>query len=132
MGEPSHDTQDESNSAVGRRIQRRRAMLGMTQAQLGSHVGVSDKQIAKYESGKNRVGASRLWDIACVLGVEVSYFFADLSAQDTPPEKTSSLDGQSEELLHAFWTIQDPSAREELMLLIKALSKTKSPKASPA
>ena len=49
---------------VGKRIRHRRWMIGMTQQQLAEKVGIKFQQIQKYETGMNRVSASRLWDIA--------------------------------------------------------------------
>lgn len=60
---------------VGKHIRVLRHKLGLTQQQLASQVGVTFQQLQKYEKGSNRVSASRLTDIAKVLGVEVSYFF---------------------------------------------------------
>ena len=63
---------------VGKRIRHRRWLLGMTQQQLAEQVGIKFQQIQKYETGANRVRASRLWDIADSLGVPVSFFFEGL------------------------------------------------------
>lgn len=63
---------------VGRRLRHRRWMLGMAQRELAEAVGVNFQQIQKYESGANRICASRLWDIAMALGVPVAYFFEGL------------------------------------------------------
>ncbi len=60
---------------VGRRIRERRKALGMSQEKLGNALGISFQQIQKYEAGTNRVSASRLWDMARVLEVDVGYFF---------------------------------------------------------
>jgi len=49
---------------VGKRIRHRRWMNGTTQQQLAERVGIKFQQIQKYETGMNRVSASRLWDIA--------------------------------------------------------------------
>jgi len=65
---------------VGKRIRHRRWLIGMTQQQLAEAVGIKFQQIQKYETGANRVSASRLWDIADTLGVEVSFFFEGLNA----------------------------------------------------
>ena len=54
---------------VGKRIRHRRWMVGMTQQQLAEKVGIKFQQIQKYETGMNRVSASRLWDVADALGV---------------------------------------------------------------
>jgi len=63
---------------VGKRIRHRRWMVGMTQQQLGEVVGIKFQQIQKYETGMNRVSASRLWDIATALDVSISFFFEGL------------------------------------------------------
>lgn len=63
---------------VGKRIRHRRWLLAMTQQQLAEQVGIKFHQIQKYETGANRVSASRLWDIADTLGVPVSFFFEGL------------------------------------------------------
>ncbi len=64
---------------VGKRIRHRRWLVGMTQQQLAESVGIKFQQIQKYETGMNRVSASRLWDIAESLSVPVSFFFEGLS-----------------------------------------------------
>jgi len=63
---------------VGQKVRRRRWMVGMTQQQLAEKVGIKFQQIQKYETGMNRVSASRLWDIAEALEVSVSFFFEDI------------------------------------------------------
>lgn len=60
---------------VGKRIRHRRWLVGMTQQQLAEQVGIKFQQIQKYETGANRVSASRLWDISEALDVPVSFFF---------------------------------------------------------
>lgn len=60
---------------VGSRIRMRRMMLSMSQEKLGDALGLTFQQVQKYEKGTNRVGASRLQDIARILSVPVSFFF---------------------------------------------------------
>lgn len=67
---------------VGQRLRQRRCLLGMTQQKLAESVGIKFQQIQKYESGANRVSASRLWALAEALQVPVSHFFEGLSRQD--------------------------------------------------
>jgi transcriptional regulator with XRE-family HTH domain len=62
---------------VGEAIRTRRRMLGLTQADVAEPVGIKFQQLQKYETGYNRVSASRLWGIAKVLRVPVSYFFKE-------------------------------------------------------
>ncbi|MEP3347927.1 MAG: helix-turn-helix transcriptional regulator [Litoreibacter sp.] len=63
---------------IGKRLRHRRWMVGMTQGELAGALGIRFQQIQKYESGSNRVSASRLWDIAQVLDLPVGYFFHGL------------------------------------------------------
>ena len=70
---------------VGKRIRHRRWMVGMTQQQLADRVGIKFQQIQKYETGMNRVSASRLWDIAETLGVNIGFFFEGIDeAREAP------------------------------------------------
>lgn len=66
------------DTAVGRRIRQRRKSLGLSQTELAERVGVKFQQIQKYETGVNRVAASRLWKISETLKVPITYFFDDL------------------------------------------------------
>lgn len=60
---------------VGNNIRRRRWLMGMSMHQLADGVGIKFQQIQKYEAGKNRVSASRLWEIAAVQMVPIEYYF---------------------------------------------------------
>src|SRR4051812_32567912 len=64
---------------VGARIKLRRSLLGMSQVKLGQAIGLTFQQVQKYERGTNRVGASKLWQLAQVLDVPVSFFFDGLA-----------------------------------------------------
>lgn len=69
---------------VGKRLRRRRRLLGLTQQQLAESIGIRFQQIQKYECGANRVTASRLYELAVALNVPVTYFFDGL--QQAPAE----------------------------------------------
>jgi transcriptional regulator with XRE-family HTH domain len=60
---------------VGSRVRMRRMMLGMSQEKLGNALGLTFQQVQKYEKGTNRIGASRLQQIAHIVQVPVSFFF---------------------------------------------------------
>jgi len=60
---------------VGQRVRYWRWMVGMTQHHLGEIAGVTSQQIQKYETGRNCISASRLWDISIALKVPVAFFF---------------------------------------------------------
>ena len=69
---------------VGKRLRRRRRLLGLTQQQLAESIGIRFQQIQKYECGANRVTASRLYELAVALNVPVNYFFDGLQAAANP------------------------------------------------
>jgi transcriptional regulator with XRE-family HTH domain len=68
---------------VGQRIRQRRWILGISQTEIGDLVGIKFQQIQKYETGANRVSASRMWDIANALDVPVAFFFEGLVGPTT-------------------------------------------------
>ncbi|PCJ09441.1 MAG: transcriptional regulator [Rhodobacteraceae bacterium] len=112
---------------VGKRIRHRRWLTGMTQQQLAEQVGIKFQQIQKYETGANRVSASRLWDIADSLTVPVSFFFEGLDgANKTSTEKSSvpvDLMGDKEalDLVRSYYAIPE-NQRRRLFELARVLS----------
>lgn len=70
---------------VGKRIRARRHAMGISQTELGDAIGVKFQQIQKYETGANRVSASRLWAVAEKLGVDVVYFFEGIQRSEENP-----------------------------------------------
>ena len=67
---------------VGRRLRQRRRLLGLTQEKLAQAVDIRFQQIQKYESGSNRVSASRLWSLSKALDVSISYFFEGMNGAE--------------------------------------------------
>ncbi len=67
---------------VKQRIRQRRTAIGLSQKELGSHLDVSFQQIPKYEKGFNHVGAGRLQEIANILAVPITFFYADITTQE--------------------------------------------------
>lgn len=109
---------------VGQRVRQRRWMVGMTQQQLAQRVGIKFQQIQKYETGTNRISASRLWDIAAVLEVPVAFFFEGLEGQapDTGEARGDVLtDKEALELVRAYYTIPE-TQRRRLFDLARVLS----------
>ena len=81
---------------VGKRLRRRRRLLGLTQQQLAEKVGIRFQQIQKYECGGNRVTASRLYELATALNVPVGYFYEGMPqsitvASPVPPANDRDL-----------------------------------------
>ncbi len=113
---------------VGKRIRHRRWLVGMTQQQLAERVGIKFQQIQKYETGANRVSASRLWDIADALDVEVSFFFEGLENEsgqrdETPEGVPADLLGDKEalDLVRSYYAIPE-NQRRRLFDLARVLS----------
>ena len=115
---------------VGARLRLRRSLLDMSQSELGEKLGVTFQQVQKYERGTNRVGASRLFHVARVMDVPISYFFEGL---DT--EGDSQLKGPDSETLYdfiaspdglalasAFAGISDQTVRRRVIDLLRSLS----------
>lgn len=119
---------------VGSRVRLRRTMLGMSQEKLGEHLGITFQQIQKYEKGANRIGASRLQEIASVLNTPVSFFF-----DDAPSTGRKSAEGFSDtesanyvvdflssseglQLNRAFVKIRDPKVRRKIVEMVRALA----------
>lgn len=69
---------------LGKRLRRRRRLLGLTQQQLAMSVGVRFQQIQKYECGANRISAARLWQLSQALEVPTSYFYDGIAELAQP------------------------------------------------
>ncbi|WP_438752953.1 helix-turn-helix domain-containing protein [Pararhizobium sp. O133] len=121
---------------VGSRIRLRRVALGMSQEKLGDSLGITFQQVQKYEKGINRVGASRLQNIATVLNVPIAFFFEESprSAGDGPEEISdiSTFVSSSEGLAlnHAFMAITDPAIRQSIVKLAKSVARNESGKSA--
>ena len=136
-GRPKIDTPSVVDVHVGARVRLRRTLLGMSQEKLGNAIGLTFQQIQKYERGANRIGASRLFDMARALDVPIQYFFEEIqvepivegykpisggepavpSVEQDPMPKRETL-----ELVRAYYRIPDPLLRRKLFELAKALA----------
>jgi transcriptional regulator with XRE-family HTH domain len=111
---------DEIDLHLGKRMRRRRRLLGLTQQQLAEACGVRFQQIQKYECGANRVSAARLWLIAGALNVPVDYFFEGLAAHPgDPPPVTRD---ESADLMRTYTALGD-RPRRPLIDVARALSR---------
>ena len=115
---------------VGKRVRHRRWMVGMTQQQLGDIVGIKFQQIQKYETGMNRISASRLWDIAQALDVSISFFFEGFEGEETPATPSVHVetqrgdllaDKEALELVRSYYSIPE-AQRRRLFDLARVLS----------
>ncbi len=113
---------------VGKMIRQRRWLVGMTQQELAEIVGIRFQQIQKYETGANRVSASRLWDIANALEVTVSTFFEGVprsEAEEAEQSFSMTLDKIDEKealaLVRSYYQIPK-GERRRLVDLARVLS----------
>jgi transcriptional regulator with XRE-family HTH domain len=126
------------NLYVGQRIKLRRDILGLTQKHLADECGISFQQIQKYESGETRITADRLFQLARVLDVPVSFLFSGLPNQTPAGTYVSVSHGngfnakspgaedplakkESLELIRMFWDLPNDSMRDNILSLIKAM-----------
>ena len=118
---------------VGSRVRMRRVLIGMSQERLGGALGLTFQQVQKYEKGTNRIGASRLQQIAGVLSVPPAFFFEDMPNSDGAPETgfaeegagsvvdfLSSAEGLA--LNKAFIRIKEARIRKKVIDLVTALA----------
>ncbi len=112
---------------VGKRVRHRRWLVGMTQQQLAERVGIKFQQIQKYETGANRVSASRLWDIADALDVQISFFFEGLEQETDQKNGADSVpndlmgDKEALDLVRSYYAIPE-NQRRRLFELARVLS----------
>ncbi len=120
---------DETDLHVGKRLRRRRRLLGMTQQELAGQVGVRFQQIQKYECGANRITASRLFDLSRAMNVTVQYFFDGMASANPAPNAANDAEqmegdilSQKEtlELVRAYYRLGE-RPRKRLLELAKAL-----------
>ena len=123
---------------VGSRIRLRRTLLGMSQERLAEAIGLTFQQVQKYERGANRVGASRLYDLARVLDVPVAYFFEEMSSETSARARQYAAGMADEEgdtyeadpltkretleLVRAYYRIPDEKVRKRIFEMVKAVA----------
>ena len=123
---------------VGARLRARRTLLGLSQAALGEVMGLSFQQMQKYETGANRISASRLYELSKLLDVDISYFFDDMDqtiksesparlshkkskrSPRKPPKSEDPLHKRETlEFVRAYYRIIDPKIRGHVRKLIQ-------------
>ncbi len=105
---------------VGGRVRARRTLIGMSQGELGKHVGLTFQQIQKYEKGVDRIAASRLWRFSLILGRPISWFCEGIGKQK---RKGDDLLAKRETLqLVRYFSACDPDVRKHLAAMINAVA----------
>lgn len=123
---------DNTDLHVGKRLRRRRRLLGLTQQDLANQVGVRFQQIQKYECGANRMTSSRIFDLSRALNVSVQYFFDGLDGDDLlAANDADRMDGdilsqkETLELVRAYYRLGE-RPRRRLLELAKAFESDQS------
>jgi transcriptional regulator with XRE-family HTH domain len=111
---------------LGKRLRRRRRLLGLTQQQLAGACGVRFQQIQKYECGANRISAARLWQLSEALEVPVAYFYDGLSpaeqaANDAAENGEVLTRKETLDLIRAYYQLSE-RPRRRLLDLAKSLN----------
>jgi transcriptional regulator with XRE-family HTH domain len=117
---------------VGHRVRLRRMLIGMSQERLGELLGLTFQQIQKYEKGINRIGAGRLFEVAGILGVPISFFYEDVDGSVPPPGFSEGAEpppvmeflssGEGLQLSLAFMRIKEVKVRRRILDLVRSLA----------
>lgn len=113
-------------------MRQRREISGMPQKELARQLGISFQQVQKYESGANRISASKLWQLCDVLDVAPGYFFEGLDSrrrgarpaaamEENDPDARSAR--QVLDLNQSFQKIEDSRVRRQVVQLVKSLAR---------
>jgi transcriptional regulator with XRE-family HTH domain len=119
------DGPDPIDQHVGGQLRLRRAQAGLTQTELGTKVGLSFQAVQKYETGENRISASRLYQLARILDVSMAYFFEGLDESGRTEEAASASDLTRKEasmVLGAYYGIKDPRLRSACLLIMARMA----------
>lgn len=115
---------------VGSRVKMRRLMLGMSQTELAEAIGLTFQQVQKYEKGTNRMGSSRLQQVANIFKVPVMFFFEVVPGQSKLGSKALSTNYVSDflatsdglALTKAFMKIKSPKTRRGIVTLVEEIA----------
>lgn len=130
LNPPNQRSANSVDSHVGSRVRLRRLELGLSQEKLAEQLGITFQQVQKYERGTNRIGASRLHQIALVLQAPITYFFEGASERMLPRSSEASpltqalADPATVRLVRAFASITDPQLKQKAVGIIEAIADT--------
>lgn len=128
---------------VGQKLKARRTLIGMTQEKLAEATGITFQQVQKYEKGRNRLSASRLFQFCRVLNIPVAYFFDGFNSTDTmiglqggfadndqeafesevEPTDDVMLQKETIDLVRTYYTISDEKLRKDFLKMLKQMAK---------
>lgn len=119
---------------VGARLKTKRTAQGLSQSEIGRYLGVTFQQVQKYEKGVNRIGPSKLYEVAKLLKTPINYFFDGFEELKNKNNCCFNEDGEEFDsennvsdrealrLIKAFTSIKDPKIRKQITSLVKAMS----------
>ena len=107
---------------VGKKIRQARLVRGLTQSGVAKQLGLSFQQLQKYETGYNRVSASKLFELSQLLDVAPSYFFEGLGNSAPQPAPTALMDDQTAKAVQALASIQDEKVKNHLRSMIHEIA----------
>ncbi|MFD2238805.1 helix-turn-helix domain-containing protein [Aureimonas populi] len=122
---------DEADKFIAKRVRDRRRELGLSQEKLGERLEITFQQVQKYENGKNRISAGRLFSISEFLLVPVSYFYEGLGSSDRANgfAETDEQDpfvppppAETEELMRYFSRLPDAAVRRSIVDFVRTLA----------
>ncbi len=98
--------------------------LGLSQAALGRHLGVTFSQVQKYEKGTNRIGAGRLYQLATLLGIPVQQFFDGVDDPGLRALGRGAAAADAGRIQEVLARISDPHARQALLSLASSMARS--------
>jgi transcriptional regulator with XRE-family HTH domain len=115
---------DPLDAMVGAKIRVLRVSRGLSQSDLAGEIGVTFQQVQKYEKGANRVGASRLSQIANVLGISVGELFEPSRQRPSDGDSPFKLltEPGAVRVLKAYVQTTDPRLRRAIVNLIEGIA----------
>ncbi|MDP3740187.1 MAG: helix-turn-helix transcriptional regulator [Hyphomonadaceae bacterium] len=125
---------------VGRRVRLRRGELDLSQEALAEKLGITFQQLQKYENGRNRVSAGRLYELARTLETTIMYFYNGVETlgsayargvSEEGAEFKGQADSEAIDLMIAFREIRDASQRKSILATVKKSAAGFSPPLPP-
>ena len=122
-------SRDPRDLEIAKRVRALRLQRGISQTELGGVLDVTFQQVQKYETGTNRISAGRLQQIADVLDVPVTYFYAGTNGNGPEPSEPAN-DGEFDllqsahaiRLVRAYSRIADRGVRLKLLKLAECIA----------
>ncbi len=104
---------------VGKRIKEIRTIRGLTQSNVADHLGISFQQLQKYETGANRVSASRMFELSKLLNITPSFFFEGLEGQNY--DSMPPMDMETARIASALSSIKNKKLKNRINTLISEI-----------